>query len=209
MSPCSPVAMLTVALVLSTEPRVPVQNKPLRDDPLVLAAVLEHTILPAHRRRYNAATGAPLALVSETSPMCPARSVGQSSCLIPDQWHGFIDPDQKAKWPGLVADDQARRELVGSLEARNREPHPLPLSAFPGVVLLSPSQTSPADAFEGHIGREVPSASLSLPGYAEPGYAIVYGSYTCGGLCGHGWLFVLSNVSGQWRVTSATVTVVS
>ena len=49
-------------------------------------------------------------------------------------------------------------------------------------------------------------SSLSLPGYAADGDALVYGSFYCGSLCGKSWLFVLKNSEGKWHVESAVVT---
>lgn len=62
---------------------------------------------------------------------------------------------------------------------------------------------------EQYRAQTVGFSSLSLPGYSSDGCALMYGSYTCGNLCGYGWLFVLQKIEGQWRVESATVTVIS
>lgn len=43
---------------------------------------------------------------------------------------------------------------------------------------------------------------FSAPAYVDAGDAVVYVSYSCGGLCGEGWLICLSQVGSGWRITS-------
>jgi hypothetical protein len=99
--------------------------------------------------------------------------------------------------------------VVASLEMRNTESHPLPLSAYPGIVLVDLRTDPPANALDRYYRRKIGSSSLSLPGYSTDGHALVYGSYSCGNVCGYGWLFILAKVRGQWQQKSATVTVIS
>ena len=204
VKPSAIAALLAIAL-LPHQGREAVHSGALSDDGLIIAAILEATILPAHA---NAGTNAPLAVVSETTPLCIERS-RENKCRIPEHWRTFLVPDAARTWPGLVADERIRNELVRSLETRNTESHPLPLSSYPGIVLLDLRKDPPADALDRHYRRKIGSAALSLPGYSTDGHALVYGSYSCGSLCGYGWLFVLERVGGQWQVTSATVTVIS
>ena len=128
-------------------------------------------------------------------------------------WRKFLAPtrnkDGLPVQAGLVPNERVRWELVNSLESRNTESHPLPLPTLAGVVQLDAREDPPADALDRHYRRRMFAASLSLPGYSQEKYALVYGSYSCGSLCGYGWLFVLEKTNGQWRVTSATVTVIS
>ncbi len=200
------VALLTIELLALGSSSGAGQIEPIRDDGLVLAAVLEHTILPTHRRTKSGA-GVPLTLVSPTIPMCTQPPAGQTRCRITDQWRRFLEPDAAGKRPGLVADDRTRRELIESLEARNTESHPLPVIKHPDVEWFDRDKNSSSDALEKR--RNAGLSFLSLPGYSTDRHALVYGSYSCGSLCGYGWLFVLEHVSGQWRVTSSTVTVMA
>ena len=184
-----------------------VQSEPERDDALVIAAVLDATILPAYRQA-NTGTSAPLLVVSETSPLC-MQDVRPSECRIPEQWQRFLQPDLARRWPGLVAEERIRKELVTSFENRNRQSNPLPLSAHPGTALLDLSKDPPANALDRYFRRTMGSATLTLPGYSADGHALMSGSYSCGNLCGYGWLFVLEKVDRRWQVKSATITMIS
>ena len=206
-------SLLAIGVLLSEHACAAVQDKSLADDDgFVLAAVVEHTIIPAHRRA-NSDTGQPLAIVDETSPLCIALLPGESRCRIPVGWSKFIEPSRNRDGlpfqAGLVPNERVRWELVNSLESRNTESHPLPLPALAGVLLLDARKDQPTDPLDRHYRRRMFAASLSLPGYSQGRHALVYGSYSCGGLCGYSWLFVLEKTGEQWRVTSSTVTAIS
>jgi hypothetical protein len=198
-------AILTIGL-LPHQDRAIGQTQQAQEDRSVLATVLEATVLPVHRNTKSGATE-PLAVVNETTPLCMERR--ENRCRIPEHWVQFLSPDAARKWVGLFPDERTRRQVVASLEIRNTESHPLPLSQFPGVVFVDLRKNPPANTLDQHYRRKLGAASLSLPGYSTNGHALVYGSYSCGGLCGYGWLFVLEKVGGQWRQKSATVTVIS
>ena len=157
------VALLSIALLEAGQFREAGRIEPMQDDRLVLAAVLEHTILPAHRRS-NSGVSPPLALVSQSTPLCKQRPAGQAGCRIPEHWRQLLEPDAARKSAGLVGDERTLRELVQSLEARNAESQSLPVVMPPDVVL-----------FGGDPGT-TGSSSLSLPGYSTDRHALVYGS---------------------------------
>jgi hypothetical protein len=106
-----------------------------------------------------------------------------------------------------LAHEQRRRQLVESLETRNALPQSLPVIEHPAVVLVAADRSE--EARQQYREQTVGFALLSLPGYSSDGYALMYGSYTCGNTCGYGWLFVLKKLEGQWQVQSATVTAIS
>jgi hypothetical protein len=207
MKPSLVAGLLAIAL-LTPQGGAALQGEPTSDDALVMAAVLEATILPAYRLA-NSGTSNPLAVVSETSPLCVKVPPGPTGCRIPEPWRQFLVPDTARGWSGLVADDGTRKELVASFEGRNAESHPLPLSAYPGIVLLDLSKDSPAGGLDRDYRRMIGSSSLSLPGYSTDGHALMSAGYSCGSLCGYSWLFVLEKVGGRWQVKSATVTAIS
>jgi len=180
------------------------QYAPVPDDGAVLGAVLAHTIVPTHRRTHGDGT-APVEVQGTSAPLCPGRSGNASVCRIPDSWHRFLRPDASRRWPGLIGNERTLQDLVASLEARNAGAHTLPLSDVPGIAVVGQS-AGYARSPDGPTRWG--TAKLSLPGYSDDGYALVYGSYACGSLCGYGWLFVLKKVDGHWRVESATVTVI-
>jgi hypothetical protein len=181
------------------------QYAPAPDDGPVLGAVLAHTIVPTHRRTHGDGA-APVEVQGTSAPLCPGRSGNAAVCRIPDGWHRFLRPDASRRWPGLIHNERTLQDLVVSLEARNAEAHTLPLSNVPGVSVV---EQSAGYARSPDGPTRWGTAKLSLPGYSEDGYALVYGSYACGSLCGYGWLFVVKKVDGHWRVESATVTVIS
>jgi hypothetical protein len=43
---------------------------------------------------------------------------------------------------------------------------------------------------------------FGFPGYVDD-RALVYAGYVCGGLCGEGWLLVLTKEGDRWTVRSA------
>ena len=78
-----------------------VQSDPTRDDALVLAAVIEHTILPAVRNASSSVSRAAVAVVNGRSiPLCKERPTNQMTCAIPESWQKFLGPMRRAA--GLV-----------------------------------------------------------------------------------------------------------
>jgi len=43
---------------------------------------------------------------------------------------------------------------------------------------------------------------FSAPAYGDAGDAVVYVTYSCGGLCGEGWLIHLTRAGSEWRVAN-------
>lgn len=90
------------------------QSEPTRDDALVLAAVIEHTILPAVRNASSRVSRTPVAIVNGQSiALCKERSTNQTKCAIPESWRMFLVPDAARNWPGLVPDDASCGSLCG------------------------------------------------------------------------------------------------
>jgi hypothetical protein len=56
---------------------------------------------------------------------------------------------------------------------------------------------------EEDLGEGGPIVSVSAPIYPMKGSAVIYAGYSCGGLCGEGFLIRLRHDSRAWRVTSA------
>jgi hypothetical protein len=93
---------------------------------------------------------------------------------------------------------------------RNTESHSLPLASHSGVVLLDLRKDPPPDALDRHYRRKMGAATVSLPGYSTDGqHALASGSYSCGSLCGYGWLFLLERTERKWQVKSATIVAIS
>jgi hypothetical protein len=177
------------------------------DDALVLRAVIEHTIVPAVRRSFGNKPATVVLIVNRTSSLCGNRAAAETPCRVPDHWQQFLVPNPKVGWRGLIDNEQRRRQLVESLEARNAASEAVPSIDHPAVVLIPSEGIQKAQ--RQYRDRTVGFAKLALPGYSSDGYALTYGSYSCGNLCGYGWLFVLQKVNDYWQVRSATITVIS
>ena len=107
------------------------------DDALVLGAIIEHTILPEVRRSNSGRNRAVVVLIQDRSlALCRNSQEPQTRCRIPEHWRQFLVPDPARGWPGMIADDRRRRELVESLEARNAVAHALPATGHPAVALI-------------------------------------------------------------------------
>lgn len=131
LAACSAAALLT-----SVQSGVSPPSARTVDDALVLKAVVEHTILPAVRRASDGSP-APLALIADRSiPLCKNNPTRDKPCRIPENWQQFLVPDPAGTSPGLIDNEQRRRELVQSVEARNLLPHALPAINHPSVVLI-------------------------------------------------------------------------
>lgn len=178
------------------------------DDALVLRAVIEHTIVPAVERLNSGRSRATVVLIEDrSSPLCINSPSSGAPCRIPEHWQQFLVPNPAHGWPGMIDSDQRRSELVSSLEARNALRHALPAIDHPAVVMIPVDRSE--EARQRYRERAGGFSSLSLPGYAADGHALMYGSYACGSLCGYSWLFVLKKRDGKWQVQSSIVTSIS
>jgi hypothetical protein len=205
----SAIAALLAMVLLATPGHAVIRIAPAAaDDELVTAAILDTTIIPAHKRANSDAT-VPLSLIGEITPLCLNRPADQPTCRIPDQWRRYLEPDTARNWAGLVPDERVRNELIASFETRNTESHRLPLTSHPGIVVLDSRNDPPATPLDRGDRRTSGSGYVSLPGYSSNRHALAVGSYSCGSLCGYAWLFVLERVDGHWRVKSATITAIS
>lgn len=178
------------------------------DDGVVLKAVVEHSILPEAERAISKANLAPIVLIEERSvALCIDNAASTAPCRIPDHWQQLLIPAPSRGWPGMIGSDKRRRELVASLEARNALRHALPAIDHPSAVMIAVERSE--EALRSYRGRAGGFSSLSLPGYAADGHALVYGSFYCGSLCGKSWLFVLKKSESKWQVESAVLTAIS
>jgi hypothetical protein len=105
--------------------------------------------------------------------------------------------DNSMIFDGLLT-PAARAALVMSISVRNEQAHLLPSMPASDLSFMEPEQIN---AFRDRADR-VPRAyaAFSRPGYSSQGQALVYVTNWCGGLCGHGWFFLLDRQGGKWRV---------
>jgi hypothetical protein len=179
------------------------------DDARVMRAVIEHTLVPVVResnagRRNRAAV---VLIEDRSSPLCRNNPERDTPCRIPEHWNQFLVPNLPRGWSGMIDDAQRRKDLVESLEARNRLSRALPAIDHPAVVLIPVDRSE--EAQQRYREQAGGVSQLSLPGYSADRHALMYGSYGCGNMCAYSWLFVLEKTDGEWRVQSAVVTSIS
>ena len=121
------------------------------------------------------------------------------AAFVLDEYPGQVVPRQQPlRFDGKLAPG-SRAQLAQSFRERNRESHRFAGDDLEGLLAVS--------AKEFQQKREaMPTAGVvrfSAPGYSTVGYALVYGSYICGGLCGYGWLFLLKQEESAWRVVAS------
>jgi hypothetical protein len=129
----------------------------------------------------------------------------RTGCVSEEDIRAVEDSSEKFQrrvFDGLVA-DLRRRDLATAFRTRNREPRPFTGAGLQGVVPVSPSGLEAALQREstrtrGYVG-------FSLPAYSDGRHALVYASYTCGGLCGYGWFFLLERQGDSWKVLDAAM----
>lgn len=114
--------------------------------------------------------------------------------------------DRLADWVGHGNDDMLFREFL----SRNREAL-IVSNPDPGAVVVEASEWLEAlgqtDDFWPAFRSRYPAARgwvrFSAPAYRGSDSAVLYVTYSCGGLCGEGWLIRLSRVDDAWRVVSS------
>ena len=181
-------------------------SAPSNDDVAVYRAVLKHTIYgEVDRVSYDAGLKmpAPVLTYDRTLTLCGQGSnyTKEMGCLTTDDIRYF---EGKAPIMGTLMFDrrltvQSREELGQSYRERNREPRQLPGDKRTGLILVPPDRPF-EEMLNRASNRTTGFATFSSPGYSSDGHALVYASYTCGGLCGRGWFFLLERRGESWRV---------
>ena len=171
----------------------------VRNDPEIYVTVIDSVVRPELRRLFRVPENRiepALAVVSRTTPLSDDT----------------VDYLERAPRPGAqplfaeLLSAAERRRLARSLRERNRQEQDVDLQETNLITLAHPDalfavmQSNP-DRFGGF-------SKFSRPGY-EGSHAIVCATYTCGGLCGKGWLILLNREVDRWRVTSAQLIWVS
>ena len=147
--------------------------------------------------------GTPVLVFDRTIAMChtPSDSPKQMGCLSDERVvQEFLGKNPRRRTPifdGLIKDD-TRLALALAFTERNATNQPFPAGSLEKAIGVS------LEAFDEAIKREprkgIPRAIFAVPAYASDGHALAYGSYTCGGGCGIGWLFLLKQDGESWKV---------
>lgn len=164
------------------------------DDAAVLRAALEHTVLPDIGRKLDSRVHR-VALVSEDT-------LDRRYTMPPTaDWVDRLAGPAGTGRP-MVEGATVRHQLVSSFEQRNAASTKVPPLDHPEIVLVPVAR---AKEFRSkYRNRTRGWTSVTLPGYSTNGRALVYVSYSCGNLCGSGWLVVLQRTRNGWRVESGT-----
>jgi hypothetical protein len=183
---------LTIALTWSVTTQPPAAPDPALDpdDVVVTRVVVESTIVPEIRAVTLGRK--PIALlIDRTVKLCDSeeRLLHAWTCLsgalaprgLPRQRTtetSFRIPELRLSSVQLVAPDVVQRAFEGGRQA------------------------GPDGGWQ-QLGRLFPGfkgvAQVSAPAYVDGG-AVVYASFSCGSLCGKGWLVRLALNEGRWRV---------
>lgn len=156
--------------------------------------------------RFNAGeglrAGTPVLALDRTIAMChtPYDHPKQMGCLnderVVQEFLGRNPRRQRPIFDGLINEDH-RRALGQAFAERNATNQPFPAASLEKAVAMS------LENFEEAIKREprkgVPHTIFAAPAFLN-GLALAYGSYTCGGTCGYGWLFLLKQDGESWKV---------
>lgn len=149
-------------------------------------------------------TPAHVIVVAQTLALCteaPAHPEGLG--CVRDEWIQSLET-LPPRWRSLafenVATPAIRKELANSCRERNRQNTEFPRTRIPQLILANVAEVS--EVWKRESARARGFVKFSRPGYSSDGRAMLVASYTCGGLCGHGWLFLLEHGSGDWRVIS-------
>lgn len=177
----------------------------------VLSSTLAQTI--AKMRDTRAGRNDTLLTFTQTVPLCwvgePSdRALGclqatylQSvdAAFVLDEYPGQVLPRQQPlRFDGQLRPGN-RAELTQSFRVRNGESQSFAGHDLEGLLTVSASEFQ-------QKREAMPTSGVlrfSAPGYSTDGYSLVYASYICGGLCGYGWLFLLKQEEGSWRVVAS------
>lgn len=168
-------------------------------DGAVYQAVLEHTLRP-QAKKYGIARGvaasAPLLIAAETDTFCTASRPAPVGCVRESTVPVFEGSHPRANTLPFarLIDQRTRERLAHAFRSRNAASAPLTGESLQGAKLVPPAELRALNM------RDVAGFStFSVPAYAGR-HALVYTSFTCGGLCGYGWLVLLERHDDGWRV---------
>lgn len=202
--------ILLVLIVMSWRPAAMQAPTAPSEDIRVYKAIIAHKIGP-EVDRFSAGAGIPtpaaLLTFDRTLMVCRplAEHPRQMGCMRDEEIQSFetkLPRMQRALFEGLL-NPESRAELASVFRERNREPQPFPGMKLDRVITTSPEGLD--QAIEREAGRTRGFLSFSRPAYSTDGHALVYGSYVCGGRCGHGWFFLLKRRSEVWQVIAVDV----
>jgi hypothetical protein len=177
------------------------------DDAEALAAVFAHPRMLGEMEKWSRVSEirSPVFLVVRNSvPICAEPRDESRPCVPREHLTRFVRDEGLQQRLGSRFSATVCQRLARSFEQRNSTGNSLPALPHPRIEFIE--YEALLRSFESGVnrGRARGYAQFSLPGYTEDGKALVYAAYTCGGLCGEGWLFLLARTEGVWRVVHWT-----
>lgn len=104
-----------------------------------------------------------------------------------------------------VIKETTRATLALAFRERNQRPQPFPGDSLVDTQSASAEYISAAES----AGRRVGVVRFSQPARSNDGFALLFASYTCGYGCAQGWLILLNETEGAWRVVDKNLAWIS
>jgi hypothetical protein len=191
---------LVVGLGAVTGAQSPPSALTAQETQIILAA-LDATALREARSLASGRAGRPTAVILDaTLAFCPAEAA-RLGCIYASTRHTI---ERSAGGP----DTSLARAFV------SRNAAPLPVPKYDDRFIVAPAAELDAifrrgfwREFNERFGR-VGLVTFSAPGIADNG-AIIYVTFSCGGLCGMTWLVQLERHADQFRVKTSTMLTIS
>lgn len=176
----------------------------------VYTATLEQTIRPrAVSERGARARTDPFPVADRTVANCgPANEPRYLNCVPQGRLRSRFMLDAPTE-PQVFGDLLLRADralLAASFDGALEHSEALPRWDSSRVRLLDEAGLrEQSEALRSSSPGAVGYASFSRPAYSPSGQAVLFATYTCGGLCGYGWLILLRQGPGGWEVQAAHV----
>jgi hypothetical protein len=170
------------------------------DDTNIYDAVLGAVIRPeiARMMRQPPDVPPPAIIFAQTIARCePRPAPSKIGCLRNSDIDVLASRPNERPFEKQLSPAE-RDELFAALRANTRDSQLIAISQLHAVVATT------EQGLEATIAQESPRTvgwtAFSRPGYTSDGIAVVYAKYTCGSLCGYGWLILLRRLPQGWRV---------
>ena len=177
------------------------------DDAEVLAAVFAHPRILGEMEKWSRISEirSPVFLVVPDSvPICAEPRDESLPCVPREHLTRLVRDEGLQQRLGSAFSATVCQQLASSFEQRNSTGNRLPALPHPRIEFIEYEALLRSFESGAYRSRARGYARFSLPGYTEDGKALVYAGYSCGGLCGAGWLFLLTRTEGVWRVVHLT-----
>ena len=172
------------------------------NDAEVLAAVYADPIMIGEMEKWSrwSKIPSPIFLVVRNSvPICAEPRDQLRPCVLREHLTTLVN-DANVQRFGSAFPASICQQLANSFEQRNSTSGFLP--ALPDGRVQFIEYDALVRSFDSgeYRGRARGYMQFSLPAYTAEGKALVYAGYSCGGLCGEGFLFLLARQEGVWRI---------